>query len=454
MTETMTETMINDKMNGKCCVRFELNTDQGHIYDQPLYYLAENYRQSIIPKELIDGEKIDSNLKVNVAEGIDIHLQMCDFTTDKIKDKTVFRYVIDKIQRSIISFTYKDCHFSIKVLEYNNEEPIPIDHRHITFTRLSYYEISFLKCDLPVFEEFLKTSTLYYDKFLDESSEDSKEINIYVNQDDGQYFDFITSRKKRSLDTIYLPAADKQAILDDLTKFLLPSTLDRYNKLGLNYKRVYLFEGVPGAGKTSFIISLASHFDCDVAIISFGPKFKDTDMIHLLRNMNSGNDSKKQNRKRFLILEDIDCIFKERKSNDEARNMVSFSGLLNCLDGMTTPHNLVCFITTNYKNHLDSALIRPGRVDYIMSFDYVVKEQLIGIFKVYMSLPNDDNNLADKFYDAIKSLKIKVTFSLVQQYLLKYLDNPVLAIENINEMKLIYNSSVVDTAAEDTGLYS
>jgi len=439
-------------MKGQCCVRFELNTELGHIYNQPLYYLAENYRQSIIPKELIDAEKFDSNLKINVSENSDINLQMCDFTTDKIIDKTVFRYVIDKICGSIISFTYKDCHFSIKVLEYNNDKPIPMDQRN--FTRLSYYEISFLKCDLTVFEQFLKTSTIYYDKFLDESSEDSKQINIYVNQDEGHYFDFITSRKKRSLDTIYLPAADKQAILNDLTKFLLPSTLDRYTKLGLNYKRVYLFEGVPGAGKTSFIIALASHFDYDVAIISFGPKFKDTDMIHLLRNMNSANDGKKQNRKQFLILEDIDCIFKERKSNDEARNMVSFSGLLNALDGMTTPHNLVCFITTNYKNHLDAALIRPGRVDYIMSFDYVVKEQLVGIFPVYMNLTNDDKNLADKFYDAVKELKIKVTFSLVQQYLLKYLDNPTLAIENINEMKLIYNNSVVDKAAEDTGLYS
>ena len=71
-----------------------------------------------------------------------------------------------------------------------------------------------------------------------------------------------------------------------------------------------------------------------------------------------------------------------------------------------------------------------------------------------MNLTNDDKNLADKFYDAVKGLKIKVTFSLVQQYLLKYLDNPLLAIENINEMKLIYNSSIVDKAAEDTGLYS
>ena len=30
-----------------------------------------------------------------------------------------------------------------------------------------------------------------------------------------------------------------------------------------------------------------------------------------------------------VILEDIDCIFKERKSNDESKNSITFSGLLN-----------------------------------------------------------------------------------------------------------------------------
>ena len=221
----------------------------------------------------------------------------------------------------------------------------------------------------------------------------------------------------------------------------------RYAKLGINYKRIYLFEGVPGAGKTSFIFALASHFDYDVATISFGPKFTDTDMIHILRNINSSHKSGKRNK--FLILEDMDCIFKERKSNDEARNMISFSGLLNVLDGIATPHNLVVFITTNFKNNLDAALIRPGRVDYIMSFGYVIKEQVIDIFVRYMNLV--ENDLAVKFYNAMKDLKINVTFSLVQQYLLKYIDNPITAIDNIDEMKFIYYNTVDD---KSVGLYS
>ena len=425
-------------MDGQtCCIRFELSSSpQDQIYIQPLYYLAENFRQSIV---LDDIDKIDADLEIDGKSNI--NLQMEEVTTTK--DKTNFCYILDKISGEI-NFIYKKVSFSLKVLKYNNEMPIVIKNN---FTRLSYYEISFLKKEFDMFEHFIETTTLYYVKFFHEGVNDKKEINLFVNQDGGHYFDFIDSRKKRSLDTIYLPHADKKAIIDDLTTFLLPSTMERYAKLGINYKRIYLFEGVPGAGKTSFIFALASHFDYDVATISFGPKFTDTDMIHILRNINSSHKSGKRNK--FLILEDMDCIFKERKSNDEARNMISFSGLLNVLDGIATPHNLVVFITTNFKNNLDAALIRPGRVDYIMSFGYVIKEQVIDIFVRYMNLV--ENDLAVKFYNAMKDLKINVTFSLVQQYLLKYIDNPITAIDNIDEMKFIYYNTVDD---KSVGLYS
>lgn len=99
---------------------------------------------------------------------------------------------------------------------------------------------------------------------------------------------------------------------------------------------------------------------------------------------------------------------------------------------------------------MDEALLRPGRVDYIMNFSYVVKEQVIDIFNNYMNL-SSENDLSLKFYEAMRSLKIDVTFSLVQQYLLKYIGNPRLAIDNINEMKLIHNNTV-DT--KNSGLYS
>ena len=43
---------------------------------------------------------------------------------------------------------------------------------------------------------------------------------------------------------------------------------------------------------------------------------------------------------------------------------VTFSGLLNAIDGATSTEGRVIFMTTNYPERLDPALIRPGRVDF------------------------------------------------------------------------------------------
>lgn len=47
----------------------------------------------------------------------------------------------------------------------------------------------------------------------------------------------------------------------------------------------------------------------------------------------------------------------------EGLNRVTFSGLLNCLDGVASAEARILFMTTNYLERLDPALVRPGRVD-------------------------------------------------------------------------------------------
>jgi len=42
---------------------------------------------------------------------------------------------------------------------------------------------------------------------------------------------------------------------------------------------------------------------------------------------------------------------------------VTFSGLLNALDGVASSEERIIFMTTNHIERLDPALIRPGRVD-------------------------------------------------------------------------------------------
>ncbi|OBT49706.1 hypothetical protein VE04_09898, partial [Pseudogymnoascus sp. 24MN13] len=67
----------------------------------------------------------------------------------------------------------------------------------------------------------------------------------------------------------------------------------------------------------------------------------------------------------ILLLEDADAAFVERKGGDGGWGGVTFSGLLNALDGVAAGEERVVFLTTNWVGRLDEALVRPGRVDVI-----------------------------------------------------------------------------------------
>jgi len=41
-------------------------------------------------------------------------------------------------------------------------------------------------------------------------------------------------------------------------------------------------------------------------------------------------------------------------------NRLTFSGLLNAIDGVTSTEGRILFMTTNHEQRLDPALIRPG----------------------------------------------------------------------------------------------
>ena len=63
---------------------------------------------------------------------------------------------------------------------------------------------------------------------------------------------------------------------------------------------------------------------------------------------------------------DGDSDSKKKAANEAAfqgLNRLTFSGLLNAIDGVTSTEGRIVFMTTNYVDRLDPALIRPGRVD-------------------------------------------------------------------------------------------
>ena len=49
---------------------------------------------------------------------------------------------------------------------------------------------------------------------------------------------------------------------------------------------------------------------------------------------------------------------------------------MNCLDGYILGKESIIIMTTNYPEKLDKALIRPGRIDVHLKFEYCTRDQL------------------------------------------------------------------------------
>jgi AAA+ superfamily predicted ATPase len=436
-------------------VRFQTGSKfHNKVFYQPLYYLSENIRQrfyKINHKSEYNAAKLDDKL--------DFQLMKCSNDVVKLEMACVddwnnikLVYIMNRYNNNI-NFKYNEKDFSLKVIEINLGNTIINEMERDNYNIFSAYEITYNSDDIDVFEELIKKSINYYEKYYcNDMDSDENSIQVYITASECSYFQYLGKRNKRDIESIYLPKAQKDDIVQDLEKFIHPDTKKRYNKLGINYKRIYLLEGLPGTGKTSLITGLASKFNYSISIINFIPKMTDVDLLRSIKSLKLFEEEDKKHKKSFLVFEDIDCIFKERKANDEHRNNITFSGLLNALDGITTT-DIICFITTNYKHNLDSALLRPGRIDYIMRFDYAIKEQIVNIFRDFTSETNND--VIQEFYETCTRLtNTKFTTALLQQYLLKYIDKPREAIDNLDEMKQMFTAADTSKDAEATGLYS
>lgn len=179
----------------------------------------------------------------------------------------------------------------------------------------------------------------------------------------------------RPVSSVVLPAEDSDKIVKDMEEFLSEETSDFYQQHGIPYKRSYLFYGVPGAGKTSMIQALAGKFGRNVCYLSPTHPELDDD------SLKSAIEKVPENA--VVILEDVDALFGKGREKKIQNSPLTFSGLLNALDGVGNHSGVIFILTTNFKDQLDSALIRDGRVDVRLKFDYCTPEQIEKIFESY-----------------------------------------------------------------------
>lgn len=251
----------------------------------------------------------------------------------------------------------------------------------------------------------------------DFNKEAEKKIKIYTPKYD--YWSSKIQIRKRSLDTVILKEGMRDEIVDDITKFI--GREEWYADRGVPYHRSYLFHGIPGSGKTSIIYALASHFEKDVYFLSLTSTMKSEDLIALMSDVDE---------KSLIVLEDVDVVFKGKDSDrkmDDKMNL-DFSTLINVIDGFCSKHGTLLFMTTNKKEVLDPALIRPGRVDVDIEFKNCDKYQISNMTDGFFHEHKMGARLADIIPDN------SISPATLQGHLIKHIDNPEEIIDNIGEI--------------------
>ncbi|XP_038050795.1 mitochondrial chaperone BCS1-like [Patiria miniata] len=233
-------------------------------------------------------------------------------------------------------------------------------------------------------------------------------------------------RKRRPLASVILDSGLAEHILRDAQEFI--SNPKWYSDRGIPYRRGYLLHGPPGCGKSSFIMALAGELQYSICMMNLSERSLSDDRLNHLMNVAPQQS--------IILLEDIDAAFINREDSNDAKyqgmGRVTLSGLLNTLDGVASTEARIVFMTTNYIERLDPALIRPGRVDYKAHIGHATHHQLQQMF--YRFYPELDGSAAREFADRVAEFKRPISIAAVQGFFMMHKSNGHAVLNNIEKL--------------------
>ncbi|TFK48186.1 P-loop containing nucleoside triphosphate hydrolase protein [Heliocybe sulcata] len=265
-------------------------------------------------------------------------------------------------------------------------------------------------------------------------------------------------KMRRPLDSLILEPGVIESVIADMQEFMKMENW--YVDAGIPHRRGYLLYGPPGTGKTSTIHAIAGELDLDIYAVSLASNsVDDTRLQHIVSQVPARS---------ILLIEDIDCAFPSREDSDDesspadvfppgmmaampvrggrrarpagVKSLVTLSGLLNIIDGIGSEDGRMFFATTNYVDRLDSAFLRPGRIDLKIEYKLASKGQARALFSRFFPLSRfahwlseksqDVATLADQF--ANKLPEHEFSTAEIQGYLLGYKTDPAAAVASVD----------------------
>ena len=315
-----------------------------------------------------------------------------------------------------------DINCSIELLHQNRESTksdkvCMIDSTTITFTLTT-------KKAFETIMKFMNTITKEHTKIVKSKHTSTKYIikPVYrkrmcdIDSTELTYPELIEFKTSKSFDNLFFDGKDE--LIRRLDSFV---NRDKYKALGLPETLGILFHGQPGTGKTSCIKAIAQYLDMSLIIVPMAQIKTKKRLEELFFSQRISTPQEK----RIYVFEEIDCngwenIVRERSlvkeeveedSNEKAlietitnaihakkkqaqkdkdEDKLTLGGILEIIDGLIECPGRVIIMTTNHKEHLDSALLRPGRIDIEIEFKKLRYPHIAEIYKKWYGKKLED----------------------------------------------------------------
>lgn len=202
------------------------------------------------------------------------------------------------------------------------------------------------------------------------------ESNLYVPQASDFESDFLKLISTCVVEPLNLPTE----VTDDIKGIINAIN----HKIGINK---FLFEGLPGTGKTEAAKHVARLLDRKLYYVDFD-NLVDSKLGQTNKNITTLFNEINQipyPEKSIILFDEIDVIALDRINNNDVREMGRVtSGILRELDRLTDLNKEIIIIaTTNLYSNFDKALSR--RFDAIINFNRYSRDDLIEVAEFYFS---------------------------------------------------------------------
>ncbi len=172
---------------------------------------------------------------------------------------------------------------------------------------------------------------------------------------------------------------------DKKSKELLEKLYSEYEKFKISIPTGMLLYGPPGTGKTFITKKLAEEMNCGFVsknMWEFGSSY----LHQTTKNIKEFFDSVKKAAEKepiIVFLDEIDSLVSTRGQNADAHKAEEVSQFLQEFNALDESENLIVIAATNRPDHLDSALLRSGRLDkkiYIWPPDFNARKELFQMY--------------------------------------------------------------------------